>query len=190
VRHEIDGADARVPQELVGDVPTVLPTRRRIVALTFDAGANDAGLPKIAATLRRLRVPATFFMTGHFARFYPGWARFVAARYPIGNHTMNHVDLNGLSDAQVRREVVDGAEAIRRVTGRSPQQLFRFPYGSESARTLGIVNALGYAAQLDGRYRRLAGKERRPVRLGRRRPCVEGTPTGRDHPDARRLEPR
>jgi len=146
VRHETGRADAQVPQELVGDVPTILPTRRRIVALTFDAGANDAGLPKIAATLRRLRVPATFFMTGHFARFYPGWARFVAARYPIGNHTMNHVDLNGLSDAQVRREVVDGAEAIRRVTGRSPQQLFRFPYGSESARTLRIVNALGYAA--------------------------------------------
>jgi peptidoglycan/xylan/chitin deacetylase (PgdA/CDA1 family) len=134
-----------MPHALVGRVPTTLPTRRRIVALTFDASANDAGLPKITATLRRLRVPATFFMTGHFASFYPRWARSVAARYPIGNHTMNHADLNGLSDAQVRREVFDGQKAIRRVTGRDPQALFRFPYGSDSARTVRIVNSLGYA---------------------------------------------
>lgn len=136
----------RVPRRLVGRVPTVLPTRRRLVALTFDAGANDAGLPKITATLRRLDVPATFFMTGHFASFYPGWARSVAARYPIGNHTLNHVDLNGLSDAGVRREVVGAEQAIRRATGRPPQPLFRFPYGIESARSLRVVNALGYAA--------------------------------------------
>ena len=144
--HETGPANAQVPHALIGHVPTVLPTRRRVVALTFDAGANDAGLPKIAAALRRLRVPATFFMTGHFARFYPGWARSVAARYPIGNHTMNHLDLNGLSDAHVRREVVGGQEAIRRVTGRDPQPLFRFPYGSDSARTVRIVNSLGYAS--------------------------------------------
>jgi len=142
----IAGPGVRIPHALVGHVPTVLPTLHRLVALTFDAGANDAGLPKIAATLRRLRVPATFFMTGHFARFYRGWAQSVAARYPIGNHTMNHVDLNALSDVQVRREVVDGQEAIRRVTGRDPQPLFRFPYGSDSARTVKIVNSLGYAA--------------------------------------------
>ena len=142
----VESPRGRLPRQLIGRVPTVLPTRRRLVALTFDAGANDAGLPKITATLRRLNVPATFFMTGHFASFYPGWARSVAARYPIGNHTMNHVDLNGLSDAEVRREVVGAEQAIRRATGRPPQALFRFPYGIESARSLRIVNGLGYAA--------------------------------------------
>src|SRR5207244_11604965 len=111
-----------------------------------DAGWQCSGLPNTAAILRRLRVPATFLMTCHFARFYPGWARSVAARYPIGNHTMDHVDLNALSDVQVRREVVDGKEAIRHVTGSDPQPLFRFPYGTDSARTLEIVNSLGYAA--------------------------------------------
>jgi peptidoglycan/xylan/chitin deacetylase (PgdA/CDA1 family) len=136
----------RVPRALVVRVPTRLPTRKRLVALTFDAGANDAGLPKIAATLARLRVPATFFMTGHFARFYPRWARLIAARYPIGNHTMNHVDLNGLSNSQVRNEVVEAQQSIRRVTGRAPLPLFRFPYGDVRARTLRIVNSLGYAA--------------------------------------------
>jgi len=127
-------------------VPTTLPTRQRLVALTFDAGANDAGLPEIAATLGRLHVPATFFMTGHFARFYPRWARLIGVRYPIGNHTMNHLDLNGLSNAQVRHEVVGARDSIRGVTGRAPEPLFRFPYGDVRARTLRIVNSLGYAA--------------------------------------------
>ena len=139
-------ARARLPRALVAQVPVSLPTGRRLVALTFDAGANDAGLPKIAATLTRLGVPATFFMTGHFARYYPRWARLVAARYPIGNHTMNHVDLNRLSDAQIRTEVVEAEESIRRVTGRAPQPLFRFPYGDVRARSLRIINSLGYAA--------------------------------------------
>jgi len=142
----IEPALGRLPRALVARVPTTLPTRRRLVALTFDAGANDAGLPKIAATLDRLHVPATFFMTGHFARFYPRWARLIAAHYPIGNHTMNHLDLNGLSNAQVRHEVAEAEDSIRRVTGRAPERLFRFPYGDVRARTLRIVNSLGYAA--------------------------------------------
>ena len=137
---------ARLPRALVAHVPASLPTRQRLVALTFDAGANDAGLPKIAATLARLGVPATFFMTGHFARYYPRWARLVGARYPIGNHTMNHVDLNRLSDAQIRNEVVEAKDSIGRVTGRAPEPLFRFPYGDVRARSLRIVNSLGYAA--------------------------------------------
>jgi peptidoglycan/xylan/chitin deacetylase (PgdA/CDA1 family) len=142
----LDLLQGKPPRALIGRIPTTFPTRKRLIALTFDAGANDAGMPRIAATLKRLGVPATFFMTGHFARFYPAWARRIAASYVVGNHTMNHVDLNPLSDAQVRAEVLDAQRTIRRITGRPPQPLFRFPYGDESRRTLRIVNSLGYAA--------------------------------------------
>jgi peptidoglycan/xylan/chitin deacetylase (PgdA/CDA1 family)/N-acetylmuramoyl-L-alanine amidase len=142
----VDPLQGRPPRALIGRIPTTVPTRKHLIALTFDAGGNDAGLPKIRATLKRLHVSATFFMTGHFARFYPGWARRIAASYPIGNHTMNHLDLTTLSDARVRAEVVEAERAIRRITGRAPQPLFRFPYGDSSRRTLRIVNALGYAA--------------------------------------------
>jgi peptidoglycan/xylan/chitin deacetylase (PgdA/CDA1 family) len=134
------------PRALIGRIPTTFPTRKRLVALTFDAGANDAGVPKILATLRRLSVPATFFMTGNFARLYPVWARRIGAAYVVGNHTMNHHDLNTLSDGQVRAEILDAQRTIGRITGRPPQPLFRFPYGDESRRTLRIVNSLGYAA--------------------------------------------
>ena len=58
-----------------------MPATRRVVALTFDAGANDAGVAKILATLAREQVPATFFMTGQWAERYPGEA------HPIGSGT-------------------------------------------------------------------------------------------------------
>src|SRR5207249_2133052 len=101
------------PRAVVGRVPDVLPTRKRIVALTFDAGGDDSGLPRIYRTLLRLRATGTFFMTGHFASYYPGWARRLGAHFPVCNHTMNHLALVGLSDADVRAEVTSARRAIR-----------------------------------------------------------------------------
>jgi peptidoglycan/xylan/chitin deacetylase (PgdA/CDA1 family) len=116
------------------------------VALTFDAGADDAGAPKIVAALSRARATATFFMTGRWAQLYPQWARRIAAHYPIGNHTFDHRDVLGLTLPEVRGEVLSASSAIDRASGRPPIPLFRFPYGSSSASTLTLVNKLGYTA--------------------------------------------
>jgi peptidoglycan/xylan/chitin deacetylase (PgdA/CDA1 family) len=137
---------ATAPRVLVGRIPERLPTNRRVVALTFDAGADDAGAPKILPELARAGVTATFFMTGRWARLYPHWARRIAARYPIGNHTFDHRDLSSLSLEAVRSELLMAQAAIQRATGRRPIPLFRFPYGSSDASTLALVNHLGYTA--------------------------------------------
>jgi peptidoglycan/xylan/chitin deacetylase (PgdA/CDA1 family) len=140
-------ATARLPpahRVLAGRIPERLPTNQRVVALTFDAGADDGGAPKILAALARGRATATFFMTGRWAQLYPQWARRIAARYPIANHTYNHLDLLGLSLQEVKGEVLMAAAAIRRATGRPPVPLFRFPYGSSDASRLALVNHLGY----------------------------------------------
>ena len=88
-----------------GQIPDRLPTRRHVVALSFDAGADNAGAPKILAVLARTGVPATFFMTGRWAELYPQWAKRIATRYPIGNHTFDHTDLLRLSLPQVAAEL-------------------------------------------------------------------------------------
>jgi peptidoglycan/xylan/chitin deacetylase (PgdA/CDA1 family) len=131
---------------ILGRIPERLPTNQRVVALTFDAGADDAGAPKILPELARAGVTATFFMTGRWAELYPQWARRIVARYPIGNHTFNHLDLLSLSLEEVRSELLMAGTAIRRATGRPPIPLFRFPYGSSSPSTLALVNHLGYMA--------------------------------------------
>ena len=116
------------------------------MALTFDAGADNAGAPKILAALDRTGVAATFFMTGRWAELYPRWARRIAARYPIGNHTFDHQDLLSLTPQGVTRELLMAGDAIRRAIGHRPLALFRFPYGSSSTGTLALVNRLGYTA--------------------------------------------
>lgn len=131
---------------LVGQIPDRLPTTRRVVALTFDAGADNVGAHKILPELASAGVTATFFMTGRWAELYPQWARLIAARYPICNHTFDHQDLLSLTLPEVQREVLMASAAIKQATGRPPHPLFRFPYGSSSASTLALVNRLGYSA--------------------------------------------
>ena len=137
---------AAAQRVLFGEIPDRLPTSRRVVALTFDAGADDAGAPRILAALARTGTTATFFMTGRWAQLFPHWAERIAARYPIGNHTFDHQDLLALTLPGVRSEVLRASVAIKRATMQPPVPLFRFPYGSSNASSLALVNRLGYTA--------------------------------------------
>jgi peptidoglycan/xylan/chitin deacetylase (PgdA/CDA1 family) len=132
---------------LAGQILTRLPTRRHVVALTFDAGAGAGGVPKILAALQQTGIPAMFFMTGRFAQLFPAWARRIAASYPIGNHTYDHPDLLKLSPpSRVSAEIVTAQRTIERVVRRPLARFFRFPYGSSNAKTLRVVNQAGYTA--------------------------------------------
>ena len=130
---------------LAGKDWTAIPTTRRVVALTFDAGANADAVPSILATLRREGVPATFFLTGDFVRDFPAAARSIAAAgLRLGNHTITHPHLTQLSDAAVRHEILGGAQQIASVTGKNPLPLFRFPFGDADSRTIALANQAGY----------------------------------------------
>ena len=109
---------------LAGKDWTYIPTTRRVVALTFDAGANADAVPSILATLRREGVPATFFLTGNFVRDFPFAARSIAAAgFRIGDHTITHPYLTQLSDAAVRHQILGAAQQIATVTGQNPAPL-------------------------------------------------------------------
>lgn len=120
-----------------------MPTDRRVVALTFDAGASNDGVTSILATLAAEGVPATFFITGDFVDDFPSSARAMA-RYPVGNHTYEHPDLTTLSDSRIRRQIGTAESRIRDATGRNPQPFFRFPFGAVNAHTIAVVNGECY----------------------------------------------
>jgi peptidoglycan/xylan/chitin deacetylase (PgdA/CDA1 family) len=132
------------PTALAGQEWTRLPTDRAVVALTFDAGGNNAGVASILATLAQQHVAATFFLTGRWTEVYPADARRIAAAHAVGNHTQTHPHLTGLGDAAVAAEITQGAQAIQSATGRTPRPLFRFPYGDSNQRVLDDVHRLGY----------------------------------------------
>ena len=137
---------AALPPAIVAGELVRLQTRQHVVALTFDGGANADGARGVLAVLRRERVPATFFLTGDFVKTYPALARAIGRRFPVGNHTVNHVDLRRLSTAAATREITQAEAMIRRATRRDPRPYFRFPYGARDARTLRIAYRLGYAS--------------------------------------------
>ncbi len=137
---------ATIPRSLAGQVVTHIPTSRKVVALTFDAGANGDGVDSILATLARERVGASFFLTGDFVAGHPALARRMSAAGRLGNHTTDHPHLPPLTDTQVRAQITGARTTILRVTGKDPRPLFRFPFGDSSPRDLKMVNALGYVA--------------------------------------------
>jgi peptidoglycan/xylan/chitin deacetylase (PgdA/CDA1 family) len=136
-----------VPAALAGRVVTTLPTTQRIVALTFDGGASDTGVPSILGTLADTGVRATFFVTGDFVARYPARVRAMAAAgHRVANHSATHPDFATLTAAEMRDQLARAEAAIAPIAGRTTRPWFRFPFGSSPAAAITTVNAGGYAA--------------------------------------------
>jgi peptidoglycan/xylan/chitin deacetylase (PgdA/CDA1 family) len=135
-----------LPASLQGRELTRLATTSKLVALTFDAGANADGVRSILDTLQRTCTPASFFLTGAWADQFQSQARQIATRHPVGNHTWNHPHLPALSDAAVRDQLLRAEQAIQGATKYQPRPMFRFPFGDRDTRTLAIVNGLRYGS--------------------------------------------
>jgi peptidoglycan/xylan/chitin deacetylase (PgdA/CDA1 family) len=112
------------------------------VALTFDDGPGPY-TPKIVDILTRLHVPATFFVVGRELRYFGLYLpRELAHGFVIGDHTQDHVPLGLIEPAAQRSQLLEQAAGIARWGAPFPH-LFRPPYGSYSAATLGIAKQLG-----------------------------------------------
>ncbi|UUY46030.1 polysaccharide deacetylase family protein [Streptomyces yangpuensis] len=136
----------RPPASLLGGEIRRLPTSRKVVALTFNAAWDEAGIDTVLAELRRRGLPATFFPTGAFADAHPAAVRAIGAAHGLGNHSYGHPYFDGLSTARRTEEVRRADAAIRAASGAVPLPFFRFPYSSTTQDSVADVNDLGYAA--------------------------------------------
>ncbi|MFG2775990.1 polysaccharide deacetylase family protein [Streptomyces sp. NPDC048350] len=118
-----------------------------MVAVSFNAAWNEAGLDTILAELDRRRVLATFFLTGDFADRHPqAVSKIAAAGHGLANHSYSHPYFADLTEAGRREEVRAADRALRAAgAGKALTPFFRFPYGETSPTHIGEVNALGYA---------------------------------------------
>ncbi|MEJ8646202.1 polysaccharide deacetylase family protein [Streptomyces sp. MS1.HAVA.3] len=139
-------AGPRPPASLLGNEIRRLPTSRRIVALTFNAAWDEAGIDTVLAELRRRKLPATFFPTGDFADAHPAAVRAIGAAHGLGNHSYSHPYFGELSTAERADEVRRADASIRKASGAEPLPFFRFPYSSTTRQSVADVNDLGYAA--------------------------------------------
>lgn len=133
-----------IPRRLQAQEVSTLPVTDRVVALTFDAGSNAAGVRSILDTLADRNAAATFFLTGRFVRTFPKRSARIAREHLVGNHTDTHADLTQISDAAITTEVTAAQRSIRRVTGEDPRRFFRFPFGARTPHAISLLNRLCY----------------------------------------------
>ncbi|MFZ4279303.1 polysaccharide deacetylase family protein, partial [Streptomyces rhizosphaericola] len=125
------------------------PSDEKVVALSFDADMTaDQGPrakagerfdnPELIALLRRLKVPATVFMTGRWAEEYPAQAKDIGADglFEVANHSYSHhaftADCYGLpvvAKETMAADVERAFAAFREAGVRNVVPYFRFPGG-------------------------------------------------------------
>jgi len=131
----------------------------KTVALTFDADMTaDQGPraaagerfdnPALIASLRRLKVPATVFMTGRWAEEYPAQAKAIGndPLFEIANHSYSHYAFTSpcyglpvVAKKAMRADVDRAFAAFRKAGARNVVPYFRFPggcYNEAALRTL------------------------------------------------------
>ncbi|MET9291509.1 polysaccharide deacetylase family protein [Streptomyces sp. NPDC003077] len=126
------------------------------VALTFDgdmavgqgpraARGERFDNPALIATLRRLKVPATMFLTGRWAEQYPDQARSIGRDplFEVANHSYSHhafadscYGMPHVPQDAMRGDAERAFDAFRRAGARRWVPYFRFPGGCYDDRAL------------------------------------------------------
>jgi len=102
----------------------------RQIALTFDDGPDPRWTPRIAAALKRLRVPATFFVVGSEVVRHPDVVRQLHRDgFELGNHTFTHADLAALPGWEQSFQIGLTENALAGTVG-FRARLVRPPYSS------------------------------------------------------------
>jgi peptidoglycan/xylan/chitin deacetylase (PgdA/CDA1 family) len=122
-------------------------TREPVVAITFDACATRTqtyGFDRaVYEILRREKVPATIFVSGHWVDGHAD-AMTTLARDPLiqfGDHSYDHPHMQRLTAARQGEELDETEAALARYGKRSVA--FRPPFGDWSPRLIDVVHAHG-----------------------------------------------
>ncbi|MEV0391015.1 polysaccharide deacetylase family protein [Nonomuraea sp. NPDC050643] len=132
-------------------------TTRGLVGLTFDDGYDDF-LAEVVPLLLRYRFTATVFVVSGLLGGHNGWdaggprkrlmdadgVRWAARQgMEVGSHSAGHRSLAGLSETDLRHEVVASKAELEQVLGDEVSG-FCYPYGHATAREMTAVREAGY----------------------------------------------
>jgi peptidoglycan/xylan/chitin deacetylase (PgdA/CDA1 family) len=152
-------------ERVLGYLPAITKGGSKVkdVALTFDDGPGP-DTPRIVSILRRYHAPATFFVLGRSAQSHAGRVGLRAEAdggFVIGDHTMTHPMLASMGEAGQKGEIVGQARLLHQMAKPRPI-LFRPPFGSFNATTLGVLRTehmLGVLWTADTKDYEMPGKK-------------------------------
>jgi peptidoglycan-N-acetylglucosamine deacetylase len=100
-----------------------IPTKEKVVYLTFDDGPHPDITPFVLNELKKYNAKATFFCVGSNVVKYPEtYQRIITEGHAVGNHTQNHVNGWKVPSDVYLSNVSEGFVHIH-------SHLFRPPYG-------------------------------------------------------------
>jgi len=104
-----------------------IPTREKIVYLSFDDGPHPVVTPFVLDLLKEYRAKATFFCIGkNVVEQRNIYKRILTEGHRVGNHTYNHLNGWKTKDREYLANIAEAAKYI-------DSDLFRPPYGRISA---------------------------------------------------------
>ncbi len=130
------------------------PTGTQRIALTVDDGTCGDCIARYVEFAQTSGIHITFNPNGAFNEF---WTRSVVdsvrqmvtnSQVQIGNHTYNHPNLLGLSNAAIAREISRNEAWIEQTFGVTARPYFRPPYGAHDRRVDQVAGGLGYTSVL------------------------------------------
>lgn len=121
------------------------PSGDKVVYLTFDNGYEQGYTGKVLDILKEKRVPATFFVTGHYIESAPDLLKRMAKEgHLIGNHSWSHPDFTKVSKEKMEKELNQVDAAVRELTDQEVMTFMRPPRGTFNEKTLEWAKEFGY----------------------------------------------
>ena len=100
-----------------------IPTREKVLYLTFDDGPHPTATPFVLDQLEKYNAKATFFCLGKNVIKHPSiYSRIIQADHRVGNHTFNHLNGWKVKDEDYFTDIIEARKYI-------DSSLFRPPYG-------------------------------------------------------------
>lgn len=133
----------------LGKIIESLPTKEKVIALTFDA--CEYKKPSyfdytILNFIIKEKIPVTIFVSGRFALRNKGELSKISKFdfIEIENHSLNHLNHSEfLSESDFVKEVKENENIIEEITGKKTKY-FRFTAGNYNNKTLNVLKSLNY----------------------------------------------
>lgn len=127
-----------------GDMIWEVPTRQKVIALTFDDGPDPTETGAILDVLEEYQAKCTFFAIGKKIAAHPEVAkRVISEGHDLANHTYNHVYFKKpISEQLILKELELTENEIIKISGRH-SSLFRPPGGMYDETLVDVSNNMG-----------------------------------------------
>lgn len=118
----------------------------KVVYLSFDCGYEAGYTKRILNTLKKCKVKAIFFVTEAYIKEKPKLVkRMKREGHLVGNHTCTHPQMSKLGVKRLKREILQCARTMKKLTGYEMDKFIRPPEGNFSMRSVKVAQSLGYA---------------------------------------------